>query len=66
VFSGLLSRETTAAIYVRTTDRAEIRIERGDIDTLAPSRTSIMPQGLDKVLSPADLRDVIAFLESRK
>ncbi len=66
VLAGLLSRETAVAIYIRTTDRAEIRIERGDIDALTPSLTSIMPQGLDKVLSPAELRDVIAYLESRK
>jgi len=66
VHSGLLSRETAAAVYLRTADRIEIRLERGDIDELTPSRTSIMPQGLEKALSPAQLRDVIAYLESLK
>jgi putative membrane-bound dehydrogenase-like protein len=66
VHSGLLSRETTAAIHLRTTDRAEIRLERKDIDELLPIPTSIMPQGLDKTLSPAELRDLVAFLESLK
>ena len=66
VHGGLMSRETAAAVYLRTTDRTEIRLERGDIDELSPSRTSIMPQGLDKALSPVELRDVIAYLESLK
>jgi putative membrane-bound dehydrogenase-like protein len=66
VYSGLLSRETASAIYLRTTERAEIRVDRDQIDELAPNSTSIMPQGLDKTLSPAELRDVVAFLESLK
>ncbi len=66
VHAGLLSRETAAAIYLRTVDRTEIRIARGEIDELVPSRTSIMPQGLDQILSPHELADVIAFLESLK
>jgi putative membrane-bound dehydrogenase-like protein len=66
VASGLLSRETSAAIYVRTTERAEIRFDRTDIDELRPSPTSIMPQGMDKVLSPRELRDVVAYLQSLK
>ena len=66
VYSGLLSRETASAIYLRTTERAEIRVNRDDIDQFAPNSTSIMPQGLDKTLSPAELRDLVAFLESLK
>jgi putative heme-binding domain-containing protein len=64
--SGLLSRETGAAIYLRTTERAEIRIDRGDLEELIPSAASIMPQGLEKALSPRELADVIAFLQSLK
>jgi putative membrane-bound dehydrogenase-like protein len=66
VTSGLLGRETAAAIYLRATDRSETRVERRDIDELVPSPTSIMPQGLEKSLSPAELRDVVAYLESLK
>jgi putative heme-binding domain-containing protein len=64
VYSGLLSRETASAIYLRTTERAEIRVDRDQIDELAPNATSIMPQGLDKTLSAAELRDLVAFLQS--
>ncbi|HEX3724979.1 MAG TPA: HEAT repeat domain-containing protein, partial [Pirellulales bacterium] len=66
IHGGLLSRETAAAIYLRTTDRAEIRIDRDDLDELTPSRTSIMPQGLEQVLSRRELADLISFLQSLK
>jgi putative membrane-bound dehydrogenase-like protein len=66
VHSGILSRETTSAIYLRTTDRSEVRIPREEIDELAPGRTSIMPQGLERVLSPRELSDLVAFLEALK
>jgi putative membrane-bound dehydrogenase-like protein len=66
VFSGLVSRETASTIYLRTTERAEIRVARGDIDQLSPSPTSIMPQGLENTLSERELRDVVAYLHSLK
>jgi putative membrane-bound dehydrogenase-like protein len=66
VHTGLVSRETAAAIFLKTTDRAEIRIARDEIDQMAPNPTSIMPQGLDQTLSPAELADMVAYLESLK
>ncbi len=64
VHTGLLGRQTATAVYLRTTDRAEVRVPREEIEQLVPSATSIMPQGLDKVLSDTELRDLIAYLES--
>jgi putative membrane-bound dehydrogenase-like protein len=66
VHTGLLSRETASAIYLRTTDRAELRIAREEIDEVVPNPTSIMPQGLEKTLSPAELADLVAYLGSLK
>lgn len=64
--SGLLSRETSTDVYLRTPERVEIRIPRKDIDELTPIATSIMPEGLEKSLPAGQLRDVIAYLESLK
>ena len=64
VHTGLLGRQTATAVYLRTTDRAEVRVPREEIEQLVPNATSIMPQGLDKVLSGEELRDLIAYLES--
>ena len=66
VASGMLSRETTSAIYLRTLERAEIRVSHDAIDEISPSLTSIMPQGLEKTLSDRQLADLVAYLLSRK
>jgi putative membrane-bound dehydrogenase-like protein len=66
VYTGILSRETADGVYLKTAQREEIRIERAKIEELAPSKLSVMPQGFDKLLSPEELRDVIAFLQSLK
>ena len=39
------------------------RIER-QIEALAADKISIMPQGLDRVMSQDELRDLLAYLES--
>jgi putative heme-binding domain-containing protein len=62
--SGILARETTDAIYLLSTDRVEIRIGRTEIDTFAPGRVSIMPQGLETTLSRSELQDLLAYLQS--
>jgi hypothetical protein len=43
-----------------------VRIRRRDIERIEPSRVSIMPAGLDKVLSRQELADLVAFLRACK
>jgi putative heme-binding domain-containing protein len=62
--TGIIARQTTQAIYLITAERAEVKINRSDIDNIEPGRVSIMPQGLDAQLSRQELADVIAFLRS--
>ncbi|MCE9605773.1 MAG: c-type cytochrome [Planctomycetia bacterium] len=64
--SGILSRETPEAIYLKTAQREEVRIPRGDVDEIQPGKLSIMPQGLDKVMTLDELRDLVAYLKSLK
>lgn len=64
VHSGIIGRETVDAIYLRTAERAEIRVPRAEIEQLAPAAVSIMPQGLDKTLAGEEIGDLIAFLAS--
>ena len=63
---GILSRETPEAIYLKTAQREEVRIPRAEIDTITPSKLSIMPQGLDKAMTLEELKDLIAYLRSLK
>jgi putative membrane-bound dehydrogenase-like protein len=62
--NGILARESTDAIYLLTTERAEIRIGREEIETFAPGRVSIMPAGLETTLSRRQLQDLLAYLQS--
>jgi putative heme-binding domain-containing protein len=64
--SGIISRTTSDAIYLATGERTMIRIPRSEIeeDGSTPARVSIMPQGLDRQLEPAELTDLLAYLSS--
>ena len=64
VHQGILGRETADALFLVAADRTEVRMSRADIDTLAPERVSIMPQGLETQLSPQELRDAGVFARS--
>ncbi len=66
VHSGLIVRETSDAITLRTDQLAEIRIARNTIDELVRSELSIMPQGLEKSLSIQELSDLLEFLRLRR
>jgi putative heme-binding domain-containing protein len=62
--SGILKRQTAEAFYLVTSDRAEIRIPRSEIEALAPGKVSLMPQGLVTQLGRQELADLLAFLQS--
>jgi putative heme-binding domain-containing protein len=65
VHSGVISRETTAAIVLVTPDRNEISIPRTSIGEIEPGRVSLMPRGLDANLNHQELADLVSFLQSR-
>ena len=64
--SGMIVRETSDAIYLRTHELAEIRVARSDVEDMKESSVSIMPQGLEKTMSPQELSDLLEFLYQRR
>jgi putative heme-binding domain-containing protein len=66
VHSGVIRFETGDSIVLATPDRLELAIPRGSIETIEPSRVSIMPRGLEANLSDTELADLVAFLQSLK
>ena len=64
--SGVISRRTVQAVYLRAPDRTEIRLARADIEEIQPSNVSVMPQGLDRVLTEEELSNLVSFLSSRR
>ena len=64
VANGIVSRETSDEIVLRTTDLSEVRVRRDSIDEMQQSQTSIMPQGMETRLSVQELQDLLAYLQS--
>ena len=60
--SGLISRETREAIYLRNADQREIHIRRDQIRGIHMSPQSAMPEGLGESLGQSQLADLVEFL----
>tara|TARA_R110002095_G_scaffold215335_1_gene209267 strand:+ start:116508 stop:119585 length:3078 start_codon:yes stop_codon:yes gene_type:complete len=66
IYTGVISRESTDMVYLRTADLSEVRIARDEIDMMKESPISIMPKGLEKRLTSQEIRDLLAYLQNRK
>jgi putative heme-binding domain-containing protein len=64
--TGVLARQTGEAITLRTAELKEVTIQRSEIDEMRESPVSIMPKGVDRTLTPQQLRDLLAYLQSLK
>jgi putative membrane-bound dehydrogenase-like protein len=64
VLSGLIVNESAATITLRRAESKESVIDRSNIDELTSTGKSLMPEGLEKEMSPQQLADVIAFVKS--
>jgi putative heme-binding domain-containing protein len=66
VFNGLIHKDAPDEVVLIASATETIHVPRDDIEEMRPSRTSIMPAGLDKQLSPQELADLVAFLHNAK
>jgi putative heme-binding domain-containing protein len=66
VATGLIVRETTDAIMLLATDLAEVRVARSELEAMTPSTTSLMPEGLEKLMSRQELGDLLEFLSQQQ
>jgi putative heme-binding domain-containing protein len=63
---GMIVRETSDAVYLRTAQLAEVRVARADVEEMSPSPTSVMPEGLEKTMSRQELSDLLEFLSRQR
>jgi putative heme-binding domain-containing protein len=59
--SGVLVAETAASLTLRSA-AGEETVLRADLQQLGSSGLSLMPEGFEKVLSPAEMADLLAYL----
>jgi putative heme-binding domain-containing protein len=65
-YYGVLSRQTHEEIGVTTLERREVRLTRSAVESIEPGRESLMPRGLERLLTRSELADLLAFLRSLK
>jgi putative heme-binding domain-containing protein len=66
IVQGVVVAESGEALTFRTQQLQEVRVPRADIEELQESNVSIMPRGLDTQLSREELRNLLAYLQSRR
>ena len=63
VLTGLVASETPTSLTLRQPLGKEDVILRSDIDELAASTQSLMPQGLEKNIPRQEFADLLAYLK---
>lgn len=64
VLTGLIASETGSAVTLKTQEGREDVLLRSQIEELRGTGQSLMPEGIEKDLTPGDLVDVIAYVAS--
>ena len=64
VYSGVLTSETATSVTLRREQGAEDTILRKDIDAMFGSSLSLMPEGIEKLISPQDMANLIGYLRA--
>jgi putative membrane-bound dehydrogenase-like protein len=62
VLTGIIASETTNTLTLRQAEGKDLVLPRSEIEALKSTGQSLMPAGLEKVLTPADLADLIALI----
>jgi putative membrane-bound dehydrogenase-like protein len=66
VQAGLLRSDQPDGVVLVTGDGQERRISRGTIADMQPGAVSLMPAGLDQLLTRQELADLVAFLKASR
>ncbi|MCC7333905.1 MAG: hypothetical protein IT422_02345 [Pirellulaceae bacterium] len=61
--TGMLDTETGSSITLLSTEGKRETILRSDIEELRALGTSLMPVGIEKDLSAADIADIIRYVQ---
>jgi putative heme-binding domain-containing protein len=63
-YTGIKVRQTPTTLFLRTDQDKEIAVPLKEIEEQAPSKASLMPDGLTDTLTRGELVDLIAFLSA--
>jgi len=60
--TGTIATETSASLTLKRAENATDTVLRDDVDEIACTGKSIMPEGVEQKIDPAQMADLIAFL----
>ncbi len=63
-WAGMIAAETATSVTLRRQEGKEDVLLRADIEAMAGSGQSLMPEGVEKDLPPQSIADLIAFLKT--
>jgi putative heme-binding domain-containing protein len=63
VLTGLLAADSEAGLTLRRAQGVEETVPRSQIEEVSGTGRSLMPEGLERTVSPQDMADLIAFLK---
>ena len=66
VVSGLLVKETVEEMFLSSAEGVVQSIRYQDIEQARYSNVSLMPEGLDQILKPEEIADLVAYLRASK
>jgi putative heme-binding domain-containing protein len=64
VFAGIIRDQDAGQITLALSPEKSMRVPRGNIRHMEPMPVSLMPPGMDQVLTRKELADLIAYLEA--
>lgn len=64
VMTGMIASETATAVTLRRAENQSDVVLRSDIEQIRSSGKSLMPDGLEKTISPGQMADLIAFCKN--
>jgi putative heme-binding domain-containing protein len=64
VLTGLVANETAASVTLRQAGGVEDVVTRREIQELRSTGRSLMPEGLEDVIPPADMADLLRYLRA--
>ncbi|MCA9137779.1 MAG: c-type cytochrome [Planctomycetales bacterium] len=65
VFTGLIESETGEAVVLKMAEGKTKTIGRAEIDQMKASDVSLMPEGVEKDITPEQMADLLAFLKGQ-
>jgi putative heme-binding domain-containing protein len=66
VATGLIESETATSVVLKRAEGVTETLLRANIEAMSNSGQSLMPEGLEKKLSPQDMADLLLFLLGKK